>query len=411
MHPWLVSSRNLLRRRHFVGLLFATAALGLAFSFVSPFLSMWGTGEIGLTPVWFSAFMTVVTLSAIAVSTVLARWSDSHTSRRTMLLAGSAAGVLGYAGYALLRNPVALVFWGLTFVALSSVCFSQLFAHVREEFSSEGESGDATIVMSIVRVCFSVAWTFGPAVAATTLAHLGFRGLFFGAAGLYLAFFVGVARFVPHHPPQPGLESHGREPIWRVLSRRDLLACFLAFALVFAAHALNMMNLPLLITRQLGGTPGDLGVAFIIGPIAEIPLMLWFGQLAATGGRLRLIRFGVVATALYFVGLSCAREPWHIFPIQILSGVSFAILTNVAISFFQDLLPGQAGLATTVYSNAGNAGNLAGYFSFGGLVSVLGHGGAPFACAAACVAAFVLLLAVPAHAEKGALRPHLATGA
>lgn len=394
MHPWLHSSWKLLRRRHFAGLLVTTSALGMAFSFVSPFLSLWGTGEVGLSPVQFSAFMTTVMASAIVVSTTLARWSDTHISRRRMLLIGSGAGVAGYVGYAWIRDPLVLGGIGVVFVALASICFSQLFAHVREAFGAGGadaDDADATVVMSIVRVCFSVAWTVGPAAAAAVLMHFGFRGLFLGAALLYLVFFAGTLRFVPERAPSPRPGSEVCQPVWRVLARGDILACFLAFALIFAAHAVNMMNLPLLLTRELGGTPKDLGVAFSVGPIAEVPLMLWFGQLAARRGRLGLIRFGMVATAVYFVGLGLSGRPWHVFPIQILSGVSFAILTNVAITFFQDLLPGQAGLATTVYSNATNAGNLAGYFCFGGLAEWLGHRRLPFACAALCVGAFGLL--------------------
>ncbi|HEX2101067.1 MAG TPA: hypothetical protein VHF69_10410 [Candidatus Synoicihabitans sp.] len=80
------------------------------------------------------------------------------------------------------------------------------------------------------------------------------------------------------------------------------------------------------------------------------------------------------------------------FLIQILSGMSFAILTNVAILFFQDLLPGEPGLATTIFSNAGNVGNLVGYFSFGMLVDALGHRGVCLVSAALTAGTLLLLL-------------------
>jgi SET family sugar efflux transporter-like MFS transporter len=135
------------------------------------------------------------------------------------------------------------------------------------------------------------------------------------------------------------------------------------------------MNLPLVLTKVLGGTGRDVGITFGIGPLAEIPLMLWFGLLAARGHQLALIRFGAAATAFYFVLLTLARAPWQVFPLQILHGLSFAIISNVAIVFFQDLLPGQPGLATTIFTNASNLGNLVGYFSFGTLVLPFGHRG------------------------------------
>jgi SET family sugar efflux transporter-like MFS transporter len=153
-----------------------------------------------------------------------------------------------------------------------------------------------------------------------------------------------------------------------------------------------MMNLPLAVVTILGGREHDLGIIFAIGPIVEIPLMMWFGHLAARGHQLSLIRFGVLATVGYFLVLSFATQPWHTYPAQVLSGISFAILTNITISFFQDLLPGQRGLATTIFSNALNSGNLLGYFFFGTLLEARGHRGVFLMCGGISVAALVLIL-------------------
>jgi SET family sugar efflux transporter-like MFS transporter len=69
-------------------------------------------------------------------------------------------------------------------------------------------------------------------------------------------------------------------------------------------------------------------------------------------------------------------------------------LTNIAILFFQDLLPRQLGLATSVFANAGNAGNLVGFFLFGGLLELFGHRGLLLGCALLCGIAFGLLTLV-----------------
>jgi MFS transporter, SET family, sugar efflux transporter len=399
MTPWISSARVLLRQPNFIGILASTFALGVAFSFVAPFMSVWATTSAGFTPRQFSWFMTAVTLSAIVNSTWLARLSDTRLSRRTLLLIGSTAGVAGYLGYAFLSARGSLLVAGVCLVAIASVCFSQLFAHVREVYAASAGDESSTWILSVVRACFSVSWTAGPAVAAAVMVHFGFRGLFLAAAFLYALFCCGIYLYIPHIAPghhSSASASAKREPIWRALSRLDLLACFVAFVSVFGAHAMNMMNLPLLITKGLNGTPTQLGITFCIGPIVEIPLMLWFGYLGARGARFRLILLGVLATALYFVAVSFARLPWHIYPIQILSGLSFAIITNVAISFFQDLLPGQMGLATTIYANSANTGNLTGYFLFGSLLESYGHRGVAWACAGASVASFLLLCTYPA---------------
>lgn len=392
MDVFIARARVILRERDFAGLLTATIALGMAFSFVVPFLSMWGTQEIGMRPWVFGAYMMVTSTCAIVISTMLARWSDTHVPRKVMLLLGASGGALGYTGYAFVRDPWVLICIGSTCIALASVCFSQLFAHVREAATQHGvDAAEVNFRMSIIRVGFSLAWTVGPAFGAKMMQYLHFRGVFLGAAGLYFLFLVGVLRFVPFQPRSHATKTAVRQPVWRVLTRGDIGACFAAFLMFFAAHAVNMLNLPLRV-QEIGGKPNDLAIIFGVGPVVEIPLMLWFGHLAARGHGLRLIRFGAVTTVIYFLALTQAREPWHIYPMQILSGIVFAIMSNVAIVFFQDLVPGEPGLATTIFGNASNVGNLTGYFCFGTLATAAGHRGVFGICAALTTVTLIILL-------------------
>lgn len=384
--------RILARHPAFAGLLVANFALGMAYSFVVPFLSMWGTLEVGMSPLRFSVFMTITSVCAILVTVGLARWSDTHIPRKTILILGASGGVLGYVGYAFVRDPVWLMVIGCTAIAIAAVNFSQLFAHVREAFDQPGAAeNEGAFLMSVVRVCFSVAWTVGPALGAWVMGKFNYRGVFLGAAGLYFVFLIGVLCFVPRLPRHLSVRLAARQPVWRVLTRGDILASFIAFVVVFAAHAINMMNMPLTVTEVLHGTSNDVGIIFGIGATVEIPLMLWFGILAARGHQMGLIRIGAVATVGYFIALGFARSPWHLFLIQMLSGVSFAILTNVTILFYQDLLPGQAGLATTIFSNSLNVGNLLGYFAFGPTVERVGNRGTFFVCGILAAVTLVIL--------------------
>jgi SET family sugar efflux transporter-like MFS transporter len=393
MQPTIARARQMLRQPDFAGLLGCAFVLGVGHSFVAPFLSLWGTKEIGLSPEMFGLYMTAASLSSIVVATTLARWSDSHLARRTVLLIGGSGGALAYATYAWVRDPWVLSAVACTVLALQGVCFSQLFAHTRERFPA-GEVGGmpAGFLTSVVRMGFSLAWTAGPSVGAWVMVQYGFRGLFLGAAALFALFVAGVLRFVPHEPRTAQAKAAVREPVWRVLARGDILAVFVAFLCIFAAHTINLLNLPLAITQQLGGTERHVGIAFGLGPLAELPLMLWFGLLAARGHQLGLIRFGAAATVVYFLLLPVAREPWHVFPLQILHGLSFAVISNVAIVFFQDLLPGRAGLATAIFSSSASLGNLVGYLGFGALVQPVGNRGMFFVSAGLTALTLALML-------------------
>jgi SET family sugar efflux transporter-like MFS transporter len=396
-----------MRQPGFLGLLATNFALGLAYSFVGPFMSMWGTLAIGMTPLMFGLFMTVTSVSAIVISTVLARLSDSRVSRRTMLLFGASGGLLGYTGYAFVRDPFALTIIGSLALGIAAVNFSQLFAHVREELSRpESSSSDAPFLVSVLRVAFSLAWTIGPAIGATVMMRFSYRGIFLAAALLFLVFLIGILRFVPHRPHPPVSHQTVREPLRKILARPVILAHFSGFVLVFAAFTMNMMNLPLLITQQLGGTERDVGIIFGIAPVVEMPLMIWFGRLAARGHQVRLIHFGVLIGACYFLALTFVGAPWHIYPVQILSAASIAVTTNIAITFFQDLVPGQAGLATSIYSNSYSTGSLLGYFMFGVLLNAVGHRGVFWACTGLSVATLIIFVS---YRHRRHFIPHLAS--
>ncbi len=380
------------RQPGYVGILAANFALGMAYSFVVPFMSLWGTKHIGMSPLVFGTFMAVTSVSAMVLSVWLAKWSDSHVTRRTMLLAGGAAGAVGYAGYAFLENVFALTAVGSIFLGVASVNFAQLFAHMREELARpENASVNGPLLMSVLRVSFSLAWTFGPAVGAWVMVQFGYRGIFLGAAGLFALFLAGVAIFVPHRPHPPAASQPKREPLLQVLTRRELLTYFVGFTLVFAALNISMMNLPLMVTQQLGGTERDVGIIYSIAPFFEVPLMIWFGHLAARGHQMAIIRLGVAMSVIYFAVLIFVQAPWHVYPAQILSAVSIAITTNVVITFFQDLLPGRAGLATSIYGNCFNGGTLLGYFLFGLLLNTFGYRGVFAVCTAFSLLTFALM--------------------
>ena len=276
---------------------------------------------------------------------------------------------------------------------MAAVNFSQLYAYVREELSRPEYSGaHAPLQMSLLRAFFSLAWTVGPALGAVVMIHFSYRGIFLAASGLFVLFLAGILVFVRHRPRSAAMRAAAREPLWQVITRPVILAHFTGFVLVFAAFTMNMMNLPLMVTQQLGGTERNVGTIFGIAPIFEVPLMIWFGRLAAHGHQVALIRFGVFIGMCYFLALTFATAPWHIYPMQILSAASIAVTTNVSITFFQDLLPGHAGVATSIYSNSFSTGSLIGYFFFGALVGAVGHRGVFFVCAALCATTFTIFL-------------------
>jgi SET family sugar efflux transporter-like MFS transporter len=75
------------------------------------------------------------------------------------------------------------------------------------------------------------------------------------------------------------------------------------------------------------------------------------------------------------------------------------VTTNVTITFFQDRLPGQTGLATSIYSNSYAMGGLLGYLGFGQLVDRVGNRGV-FLVSAALSAITLTIFLLYRHREK-----------
>jgi MFS transporter, SET family, sugar efflux transporter len=376
MQPVLGPLRFILRHRDFRELLGCLLLLGLVYSFVLPFFSMFGTREVGMSAALFSTFMIVTSLAAIVSSTTLARWSDVRYSRRSILLLGCASGAIGYAGFAFVRDVTGLFVIGTVILGLSTVTFSQLFAYAREMIHrSSLPAAEAPLYLNVFRLTYALAWTVGPALAAWTMQHAGYRGTFLAAAALYGILFFAVLRVVPLLPPSAAARSAAKVPLWQAWARPGLPAHFSGFALLFAAGTMNMLNLPLLVVETLGGTIAQVGIIYSVAPAFEIPLMFYFGLLASRGHQARLIRAGALIAVVYYAGLSVVSDPWQIYGLQVLGAALISITTGVAISFFQDFLPDQPGTATNLFTSSSRVGSMAGYVAFGALLPVGGHRG------------------------------------
>jgi SET family sugar efflux transporter-like MFS transporter len=376
--------------------------LGFAMSFVQPFMSMFGTLEAKMTLAAFGAFMTCNALAGIAIATTLAHYSDTHMSRRAVLLAGSIAGALGYAGYAYLRGFWPLLLVGTLVLGVSSITFSQLFAYARELLAeSNVPPAENAFYINFFRMFIALAWTVGPAIGAAVMTRFSYRGLFLSAALSFALLAAVVWISVPARPPRDRRTNAGpSRSLVQLLARADLLAHFSAFVLITASTTIGMMDLPLLITDVLRGTAADVGTAYSVAPVFELPFMLLFGWLATRYPAERIIRVGMIFSVAYYLSLTLVTAPWHVYLSQSLSAAATAVISGVAITYFQSHLPHHPGTATNLYSNATRIGSTAGYFLFSVLAWRFGYRAVFDACALFAVVALGLMLVPVAIREE-----------
>jgi len=382
---------RLCRERDFAIALACCVTLGLAGSFVLPFFSLFGTQEVKMSLRGFGAFQTASAIAGIAISTFLSHRSDSRYSRRSLLQLSSACGAVGYLGYAFTREVWALLAIAVFLLGIASLTFSQLFAHARELVAkSELPARDAPLYVNVFRMSFALAWTVGPALAAATLRATSFTGLFLTASALYLVFFAIVCAGVRTEERALPATRASELGIRALLAAPGVFGWFVCFVLIFSATTMSMSNMSLYVLKELGGTDGNVGTIFSLAPVFELPFMLYFGLLATRIGSTALIRAAFVLALVYFSGLASVRAPWQIYPLQALSAAIVAVTGGIAITFFQNKLPGQLGAATNLYSNAQRVGTTSGYLAFGAVASRFGHRGTYVACALLAALAFGL---------------------
>lgn len=386
-------------QRTFRGILVLNVLLGLAYSFSQPFLSMFGTLEVGMSKLSFGVFMILTTGAGIVASTALARYSDTLLSRRTVLLLGGVAGALGYGGYAHFRAFLPLVLVGAFVLGFSTVCFSQVFAYAREVLTeAEIPPAQFAFFMNAFRMFFGLSWMVGPALASWIKVRTSYSGLFVSVSGLFVLFCIGVVLWVPDTSRVTSARAARQAGgLLSVLGRADLVAHLIAFSLVMAANTMATVAFPLLIVETLRGTDVDVGIAYSIGPIFEVPCMLYFGWLATRRAPGVVLRLGVVIAITYFSSLAFAHHLWQVYALQCLSAAMMAVLSGTSITYFQEYLPDHPGTATNLYTTVQRVGSMAGFFLFGLVAQRVGYRQL-FGLCAAFACAGLLLLKVPIRA-------------
>ncbi|MBN6232365.1 sugar efflux transporter SetA [Escherichia coli] len=344
--------------------------MGVAGALQAPTLSLFLSREVGAQPFWIGLFYTVNAIAGIGVSLWLAKRSDSQGDRRKLIifccLMASGNALL----FAFNRHYLTLITCGVLLASLANTAMPQLFALAREY--ADNSAREVVMFSSVMRAQLSLAWVIGPPLAFMLALNYGFTVMFSIAAGIFTLSLVLIAFMLPsvarvELPSENALSMQGG---WQDSNVRML---FVASTLMWTCNTMYIIDMPLWISSELG-LPDKLA-GFLMGTAAglEIPAMILAGYYVKRYGKRRMMVIAVAAGVLFYTGLIFFHSRMALMTLQLFNAVFIGIVAGIGMLWFQDLMPGRAGAATTLFTNSISTGVILAGVIQGAIAQSWGH--------------------------------------
>ncbi|WP_410016771.1 sugar efflux transporter [Sodalis sp. C49] len=325
---------------------------GIAGALQLPTLSLFLSTEVAARPFMVGLFYTGSAVIGIAVSQFLAGRSDKKGDRKRLILQCCLLGAAGCVLFAFNRSYFVLLACGVLLTSFGSTANPQMFALAREHAEQTGR--EAVMFSSVMRAQVSLAWVIGPPLAFALALGFGFKVMYMMAAVTFVACGALVWLALPSMRKSALKTAAVLEAPRR--NRRDAMLLFAACTLMWTCNCMYLINMPLYLIHELHLPEKLAGMLMGTAAGLEIPTMLVAGYVSRRFGNRLLMRIAVGAGLLFYLGLLVFTAPMALLALQSLNAVFIGILAGIGMIYFQDLMPGQAGAATTLFTNTGRVG-------------------------------------------------------
>jgi len=365
--------------------------IGVAGALQAPTLSLFLSREVGVQPFWVGLFYTVNAVAGIAVSLWLAKRSDSRGDRRTLILFCCLMAVGNALLFAFNRHYLTLLTCGVLLASLANTTMPQLFALAREY--ADDSAREVVMFSSVMRAQLSLAWVIGPPLAFMLALNYGFTAMFSIAAGIFAISLALIAFALPS-------VARVEPPAQRVVTPssgwgdKNVRMLFIASTLMWTCNTMYIIDMPLWISSSLGLPDKLAGILMGTAAGLEIPAMILAGYYVKRFGKRRMMVTAVVAGVLFYIGLLFFHSREALLALQLFNAVFIGIVAGIGMLWFQDLMPGRAGAATTLFTNSISTGVILAGVIQGALSQSIGHFAVYWMMAAISLAALVMTLRV-----------------
>lgn len=325
---------------------------GFAGAATSPYQSVVGINELGLSDGLYSLLILIAATVNVIVSVSIGILADRIGNYRVLMSTAILFGVVGYGIVYVLPYQSSFVVSVLLFLPIYGALYTLLFANVRS-VARRMSGQDAGALTTGARAAISLAWVLVPGLVGFALAGgdsmlpaylLASLGC---AANLLLVFF--------SLPNERGVDPDlGRRlSYWmsfgEILAPR-IFARVVAVAMITSTLHINAAVLPLIMTDAVGGSVTDIGI--IVGVVAflEVVFILVWARIQVNLPPAKALALGTVIYIGYMVLLGLSSAPWHIYALTLISAFGAAALITIPITYLQELIADRPGLGSSLIS-------------------------------------------------------------
>lgn len=361
--------------------------MGVAGALQAPTLSLFLSREVGAEPFWVGLFYTVNAIAGILVSLWLAKRPDSRGDRRKLIMLCCLMAVGNALLFAFNRHYLTLITCGVLLASLANTAMPQLFALAREYADSSAR--EVVMFSSVMRAQLSLAWVIGPPLAFMLALNYGFTTMFTIAAGIFVVSLLLIALALPTvaRVEQPAAVAVTDVAGW---GDKNVRMLFIASTLMWTCNTMYIIDMPLWISADLGLPDSLAGVLMGTAAGLEIPAMILAGYVVKRFGKRRMMLTAVAAGVLFYVGLIMFHSRTALLLLQFFNAVFIGIVAGIGMLWFQDLMPGRAGSATTLFTNSISTGVILAGVIQGVLAQSYGHFSVYWVIAAISLVALVM---------------------
>lgn len=344
--------------------------MGIAGALQAPTLSLFLSREVGEEPFRVGLFYTVNAIAGILNSLLLAKRSDRQGDRRRLIMFCCLMAVGNALLFAFNRHYLTLITCGVLLASLANTAMPQLFALAREY--ADNSAREVVMFSSVMRAQLSLAWVIGPPLAFMLALNYGFTTMFIIAAGIFLISLMLIALMLPSvaRVEQPAAVAITQVSGWQ---RKSVRMLFIASTLMWTCNTMYIIDMPLWISHDLGLPDKLAGILMGTAAGLEIPAMIIAGYYVKRFGKRKMMIVATAAGVLFYGGLIFFHSQQALLLLQAFNAIFIGIVAGIGMLWFQDLMPGRAGSATTLFTNSISTGVILAGVLQGALAQGYGH--------------------------------------